>query len=285
MIKIAVMADIHSNYEAFKVCVEDAINRGVEEFVFLGDYLGDMAQPQKTLQLLYNLMEKYPCTCIRGNKEEYWINHRRNKSQVWTSGNTSTGMLKYNYDRLSESDIDFFESMPISKIVHRDGFKDFTICHGSPFKVNQSMREDYGNIDELMKDIPTDLIICGHFHIQTDYIRMGKRIINPGAVGVSLHKNGKACYMILHGEDGTWSPEFISLNYDRLKTLQTMKDEKLDIIAPSWYKITHHLISTGEVSHAVVVNEVMEIYGDKDCKLSDIPDEVWDMAMDVVFNQ
>ena len=91
--------------------------------------------------------------------------------------------------------------------------------------------------------------------------------------------------MILHGEDGTWSPEFISLNYDRLKTLQTMKVEKLDIIAPSWYKITHHLISTGEVSHAVVVNKVMEIYGDKDCKLSDIPDEVWDMAMDVVFNQ
>lgn len=109
MVKIAVMADIHSNYEAFKVCVEDAINRGVEEFIFLGDYLGDMAQPQKTLQLLYNLMEKYPCTCIRGNKEEYWINHRSNKSQVWTSGNTSTGMLKYNYDRLSESDIDFLK--------------------------------------------------------------------------------------------------------------------------------------------------------------------------------
>lgn len=109
MVKIAVMADIHSNYGAFKVCVEDAINRGVEEFIFLGDYLGDMAQPQKTLQLLYNLMEKYPCTCIRGNKEEYWINHRSNKSQVWTSGNTSTGMLKYNYDRLSESDIDFLK--------------------------------------------------------------------------------------------------------------------------------------------------------------------------------
>ena len=48
MVKIAVMADIHSNYGAFKVCVEDAINRGVEEFIFLGDYLGDMAQPQKT---------------------------------------------------------------------------------------------------------------------------------------------------------------------------------------------------------------------------------------------
>ena len=63
------------------------------------------------------------------------------------------------------------------------------------------MREDYGYIDEIMKDIPTDLVICGHFHIQTDYIRMGKRIINPGAIGVYLHKNGKACYMILHGED------------------------------------------------------------------------------------
>ena len=45
--KIAVMADIHSNIEAFKTCYEEAEKQGVTEYIFLGDYLGDMAIHRK----------------------------------------------------------------------------------------------------------------------------------------------------------------------------------------------------------------------------------------------
>ena len=51
--KIAVMADIHSNIEAFKTCYEEAEKQGVTEYIFLGDYLGDMANPQETLSLFH----------------------------------------------------------------------------------------------------------------------------------------------------------------------------------------------------------------------------------------
>ena len=68
--KIAVMADIHSNIEAFKTCYEEAEKQGVTEYIFLGDYLGDMANPQETLCLLHEIQTKYPCTFVRGNKEE-----------------------------------------------------------------------------------------------------------------------------------------------------------------------------------------------------------------------
>ena len=113
--KIAVMADIHSNIEAFKTCYEEAEKQGVTEYIFLGDYLGDMANPQETLCLLHEIQTKYPCTFVRGNKEEYWINHRKNANEVWATGSTTTGMLNYNYERLSDKNIDFFENMPISK--------------------------------------------------------------------------------------------------------------------------------------------------------------------------
>ena len=76
--KIAVMADIHSNVEAFKTCIAEAERRGVTEYIFLGDYLGDMANPQETLKLMDEIKKNYPCTFIRGNKEDYWINHRKN---------------------------------------------------------------------------------------------------------------------------------------------------------------------------------------------------------------
>lgn len=48
----AVMADIHSNFEAFRTCINETEKRGIEDYIFLGDYLGDLAYPQKTLDLL-----------------------------------------------------------------------------------------------------------------------------------------------------------------------------------------------------------------------------------------
>lgn len=152
------MADIHSNSEALKTCIHESRNRAVDEFIFLGDYIGDMAFSQRTLELLKQIEEQYPCTFIRGNKENYWINHRRNSDEVWESGKTPTGMLAYNYSQLLNSDINFFEKLPISDIMHYDGYPDVAICHGSPSKVNQSMRPDYDYIDELMDEIR--LILC-----------------------------------------------------------------------------------------------------------------------------
>ena len=60
-IKIAVMADIHSNVEAFKTCLAEAKNQGVTEYIFLGDYLGDLVNPQETIILMDE---------IKKNKEE-----------------------------------------------------------------------------------------------------------------------------------------------------------------------------------------------------------------------
>lgn len=85
-IHIAVLADIHSNFEAFRTCIKEAEKRNICDYIFLGDYLGDLACPQKTLGLMAELKNKYRCVFIRGNKEEYWINHRKNKEEKWESG-------------------------------------------------------------------------------------------------------------------------------------------------------------------------------------------------------
>ena len=43
--RIAVMADIHSNHIALEKCIEEAKRKGAEEFLFLGDYIGELAHP------------------------------------------------------------------------------------------------------------------------------------------------------------------------------------------------------------------------------------------------
>lgn len=49
---IAVLSDIHGNHTALKTCVEYALEKKVNAFIFLGDYLGELAYPRKTMQFI-----------------------------------------------------------------------------------------------------------------------------------------------------------------------------------------------------------------------------------------
>ena len=46
--KIGVIADIHSNYTAFKTAVEYMKAQGIDEFFLLGDYVSDTTATVKT---------------------------------------------------------------------------------------------------------------------------------------------------------------------------------------------------------------------------------------------
>ena len=67
--RIAVMADIHGNRAALETCVAEARRQGAEEYLFLGDYLGEMAYPEKTLELLETLRKDFPCTFTAEGRE------------------------------------------------------------------------------------------------------------------------------------------------------------------------------------------------------------------------
>src|SRR5574344_1424431 len=136
---IAVISDIHGNYIALKRCIEYSIGKNISTFIFLGDYTGEQAYPQRTMKILYELKGEYNCIFIRGNKEDYWINHRRNNNQEWKKGDSTTGSLLYTYSNLKKEDIDFFGTMPIVKEISFEGFPPLTVCHGSPNKVNEKL--------------------------------------------------------------------------------------------------------------------------------------------------
>ena len=65
--EIAVLSDIHGNYEAFQQCLDLVLARGIHTFLFLGDYLGEFPYPQKTMELLYALRETYTCFFVKGS--------------------------------------------------------------------------------------------------------------------------------------------------------------------------------------------------------------------------
>ncbi|MCR5033075.1 MAG: metallophosphatase family protein [Lachnospiraceae bacterium] len=281
--KIAVLADIHSNHIALEKCLEQAKLMGAEVFLFLGDYVGEMPCPEKTLEILEAVKKEYPCTFIRGNKEDYWIDHKKGKhfDWIWESGKSSSGMLRYAYDRLTPAQIDAFEAMPIAKTMEYPDMPSFTICHGSPFQVNESLRPDLPHNDELTKRLENRMTICAHFHQQVEYMKNGKWVINPGSVGMPLYSDGKAQFMMLFDRGGIWEKEFISRSYDVEKAIAEMDEERLGIQAPAWYRVTKAVLNGFAVSQARVLDLAFRLCEQAEGKANwkDIPEKYWDMAL------
>lgn len=280
MLNIAVLSDIHGNYVALQKCLDYAIHMGINTFIFLGDYLGELAYPKKTMDILYSLKETYPCFFIKGNKEDYWINYEK-EPKGWKEYDSTTGSLYYTYQNLTEKDLSFFRSLSIKKELEFDNLSPITICHGSPRKANEKLLPDNENTFFIMENTSSDYILCGHTHIQSKIEHHGKIVLNAGSVGISINSNGKAQFMILNGMQDMWNYEFMSLEYDIEKVIADLYSSGLSKKAPYWCKVSENLLRTGKISHSTVLTRAMTLCKDKfgACNWPNIPEECWEQAV------
>lgn len=278
---IAVLSDIHGNYIALERCLEYAFSRNITTFIFLGDYIGELAYPERTMQILYDINERYTCYFIKGNKEDYWLKYRSGGEKGWEYKNSASGSLLYTYKSLTSKDLDFFAHLQSVREIAVSGMKAITVCHGSPNNVNEKMLPDDDRTMEIMNSVKTSIILCGHSHIQSKFLHNEKCVLNPGAVGAPLFSEGKTQFLILHGNGEGWSEEFISLEYDVDRVISDMHEVKLDEHAPYWSLLTKNILRGGNTSHGKILSRAMELCREEtgDCVWPDIPESCWAQAV------
>ena len=274
--ELAVLADIHSNHVALEKCMEYALERGISDFLFLGDYLGEFAYPERTMDLLYQYDREYHCTFICGNKEEYWLKYRKREKDYWQEISSTTGMLYYSYSHVRERDFNFFEKLRLPTLI---------ACHGSPFSTRSGMRPGNEESKRILEQIEVDYLLYGHSHVQGITEHQGKIALNPGSVGVGLEASGMAQFAILRGEEGGWREEFISLDYDRQQALEEMREAGFYERAPYWSLLTEKLILNQlpeGICHANILEEVMRLCQEETgvCNWPDIPERFWEKALE-----
>lgn len=276
--RIAVLSDIHGNYKALQKCLKHAETQNIDAYFFLGDYIGEFPYPQKTMEILYDMHAKYRCFFIRGNKEDYWINRRKDINCDWKNGNHSIGAMIYCYDNLTSKDMDFFETLPVCKSIQFDDVEPILLCHGTPISNRGKLLPDDEKTRKVLNEYSERYIVCGHTHTQRLVSNAEKTVLNAGSVGVPLHSKRKTQYMILNSDGREWKYEFISLDYDVDSVIEEMHESGLWDLAPYWCKITEHLLYTGESSHGTVLNEAMRLNEYKD-NWYNIEEMYWDKAL------
>ena len=209
---VAALGDIHSNAVAFRRCLEAVEAAGATVILFMGDYLTDCACPQDTMALIRRCMEKYDCRFVRGNREQYLLDHRAGKGGGWQPG-TGGGSLLYTYRRLTDADLDFFAAMPV---VRREVFDDLPAilcCHGAPDDLRGWMENEPQRAQAHLDEAEAGLLVCAHTHRPGVYPLARGLMVNTGSVGVSTVP-GLIQFALLHGEGGAWRPELVSIPYD-----------------------------------------------------------------------
>lgn len=277
--KLAVIGDIHSNHTALERCIEHALERNVDEFLFLGDYISDCPYPQKTMKIIYEMKENYECLFIRGNREDYMLDHRKNPDERWTYSSAS-GNLLYTYENLTTKDLDFYESLDIQGIYQKEGYPIFRYCHGSLTSSNELLLPENENMEAIMESLDVDLLISGHTHIQNSRIYGNKKLIHPGSVGIPWYHNGKTQYMILHGTDKGWEEEFFQLEYDVDAVKREYETSGLNEKAPYWAKLNIHVLYTGDDYASPCLKLAAKLCEEAEGKVTwpDIPEKYWKMA-------
>lgn len=277
--KIAIIGDIHSNHIALETCINHALERDVDEFLFLGDYISDCPYPQKTMQIIYDMKKKYKCSFIRGNREDYMLNHRKNPDERWTYSSAS-GNLLYTYENLTEKDFEFYEKLDIQGIYQKEGYPAFRYCHGSLTSSTELLLPENENMESIMENLDVDLLVSGHTHVQTSNIYGSKKLIHPGSVGIPWYHNGKSQYMILHGTERGWEEEFFQLEYDVNAVKEEFKTSRLIDKSFCWARLNMHALDTGDDYTTPCLQLAMKLCEESEGNVNwpDIPEKYWEMA-------
>lgn len=216
--KIGMISDIHSNYEALKAVVNDSISK-VEGYVCLGDILGYGPEPNETIRLLSKLNL---VGIVLGNHDIAILEHDYSKFRTehgivaikWTSNQLSNDSLKF-----------------LSNIRRKNIFNtfEFEIYHGGPedeywqyiFPSSSKVK-----LEQIYNKRKYDFMFVGHSHLQFLFKYKDLFIINPGSVGQPRNGVSNAQYAIF--DTDTRITEFFNVDYDVKKTALKIENSGLD---------------------------------------------------------
>jgi predicted phosphodiesterase len=182
--RIAVIADIHSNSLALEAVLEDIETQQVDEIVHLGDAFNGPIDPAGVARLIRPIAMVH----VRGNGERMVLAGRAEER---------TRSATYARERLDASTLDWVATWPFSWSCEH-----YFACHATPASDVDYLVEELvpggwrfrkrGEIGTLLTGLSAPLVLCGHTHVP-QFVRVDERraILNPGSVGLPAYKDTK----------------------------------------------------------------------------------------------
>lgn len=281
--RIAVFSDIHSNYIALDACIDYIQKHKVEKIIFLGDNISDCPTPRLTLDRIQWLNQEYDTIHIRGNREEYFIDHEDGKSNDWVYSSYK-GSLLYTYEHITHEDIQEYRRMENHRVIQFEGMDAIELVHGSPHSSRELLHAGRESTDTYLKQMPGKLMLSGHTHRQFTYSYKDKVLVNPGSIGVAIGKPKVANFAILEWKKDGWITELITMPFDYDALKKHFMSSSLMEKAKWWPKCILKSMETGINVGPLCAKKAFDLANADQIDIVNgtIPELYWDRAAKII---
>lgn len=208
--KVAVLADVHGNWEALEAVAAHVAGWRPDAVLVAGDVVNRGPRPGACL----GFVQEKGWPVVRGNHEDYVLYH--------AEAGGIRGGVQFDIWRLSywtfqqlNGEIERLEAMPFQVSVTGPDGRELRVVHGSMRSNSDGI---YGETpDEVLREqiAPPPAVLCvGHTH--RPLIRQVDEtlVVNVGSVGMPFDLDRRPSYGQLTWRNGRWSAEIIRVDYD-----------------------------------------------------------------------
>lgn len=221
--KIAVISDLHANPAAFEKVLEDINLFNPDKIFCLGDLILAGYDPNKVCEKIFELKDKFGenFEIIQGNTDKMIAFCNDEMVKKTKEAFPCMGFsLEQDVKITDKKYIDFVKNLPEEKLIEINGLK-IHLVHGSPRAQNENIYPELmvETVEEMVKNSPAELILCGHTHKPCGYsLPSGKTVVNVGSAGRSMTSDKMPVYLQLTiDKNGQFFVEHRIINYDNLE--------------------------------------------------------------------
>ncbi len=214
--KIAVLADIHSNVVGLEAVVAEIDAWKPDAVAVAGDIVNRGPRPRECLDIILNRQRRDGWRVIRGNHERYLIDAtQRSTALSGLEGDVQVSVL-WTIERLGG--IAEFASLPEQEQIYAPDGSLVRIVHAS-------MRHDRDNVLESTSDVElreqidsqAAAFCCGHSHWPVLRRIDSTLVVNVGSAGLPFDGDWRVSYAQLQWDAGRWDAQIVRVEYDRAR--------------------------------------------------------------------
>lgn len=184
--RIAIISDIHANFEALK-----ELPNHYEELWVLGDLVNYGPQPAEVIEFV----RKRATLVVRGNHDDA-VAFNRDPQCSAAFKNAAEETRRFTESVLTDKHKNYLADLPHFRWVRR-GRWTFYLCHAVPSDpLHRYCGENPRKWKKELAAVGTDFLFVGHTHVQFSLQQKDQCVVNPGSLGQPKMGTPRAGYAI-----------------------------------------------------------------------------------------
>lgn len=184
---IAIISDIHGNFEALKAVLKEIDKLSVSKIYCLGDVVGYYCQVNECCDEL----RERSIDCLMGNHDWYMIS-----GSFCPRSQSVNDCLEYQRKVITEVNFNWIKTFKL-----QFEFDKIKMVHGGwTDPIDEYL---YEPSEDYFNKIEGEIFISGHTHIQQLHKYTNKIYCNPGSVGMPRDNDPRAAYAIINDKEIT----------------------------------------------------------------------------------